>query len=332
MEKVLSVSVACYNLRDMIEDNIKSFCESESRDKIELIIVDGGSKDNTIDYVRKYLDKYPNTIKLIVKQNEGAGSTVNYGIKNATGKYFRMLDGDDIAMTKNLDAFIDFLEKCDADMVISDYCHLNNKTKELFDERRFKDLPAEESLNFDEVQSKLPNEMHTIAYKTSILQDNKITLDNGYYTDTEYVLYPIPYVKTVSYFNDIIYVYRVENENQSVSITSLVKNRAYHQQILSNLIAYYLKKRETLSLPHREYILNRIKMMIWNQTKIFLFVDDKKQGKQEAKEFLTNLKQTDDEIYAYGKKNKLVKLLLMSNYLLFGVLSKHFKNRERSNY
>ena len=67
MQKILSVSVACYNLKEMIEDNIKSFCESSVRDKIELLIIDDGSTDNTVEFVRKWVKEYPNTVKLIEK-------------------------------------------------------------------------------------------------------------------------------------------------------------------------------------------------------------------------------------------------------------------------
>ena len=127
MEKVLSVSVACYNLGDMILDNLKSFCESSVADKVEVIVTDDGSKDNTAEIVEKYAKNYPNTIKLIKQQNQGPGSTVNSGIKHATGKYFRMVDGDDWVDTKNLEEWVALLEKSDADMFVTPYLIYDNK-------------------------------------------------------------------------------------------------------------------------------------------------------------------------------------------------------------
>ncbi len=53
-KKILSVSVASYNLGEMIETNIKSFCESKVADKIELIVTDDGSKDDTPEIIEKY--------------------------------------------------------------------------------------------------------------------------------------------------------------------------------------------------------------------------------------------------------------------------------------
>ena len=110
-----------------------------------------------------------------------------------------MLDGDDMVMTENLEGFIRMLENTDADMVISNFCLMNNETKEIYDKTNFK---LEEGVvkSFDEVYKEVPTAMHAITYKTSILQDNDITIDDCFYTDTQYVLYPIPYVKTVIFY------------------------------------------------------------------------------------------------------------------------------------
>lgn len=326
MDKVLSVSVACYNLKEMIEDNIKSFCESDVRDKIELIIVDDGSKDNTLEFVKKWVDKYPDTIKLIAKENGGPGSTVNCGIKHATGKYFRMLDGDDMAMTKNLDRFIHMLENTDSDMIISNYCCLNNQTKKTTLAEKC-DLEEGVIKGFDEVYKKLPFEMHTITYKTSILRDNNITLDNCFYTDTQYVLYPIPFVNTVTYFNDIIYVYRVGSENQSVSVSSMIKNRAQHEFVLFNNVKYYERYKNNLTKAKRYYICKRLGHMARTQTKILLNLPRSKESKNELKVFFKKLKKESKDVYKIALESKKIKLLIMSGFLCYSFLSKHTQKK-----
>lgn len=328
MDKVLSVSVACYNLKEMIEDNIKSFCESDVRDKIELIIVDDGSKDNTLEFVKKWVDKYPDTIKLIAKENGGPGSTVNYGIRHATGKYFRMLDGDDMAMSKNLDRFIHMLENTDADMITSNYCYLNNQTKEITPAKKY-DIEEGVVKGFDEVYKKLPFEMHAITYKTSILKDNNITLDNCFYTDTQYLLYPIPYVNTVMHFDDIIYVYRVGNQGQSVSVSSMIKNRAQHEFVLFNNVKYYERYKNNLTKAKRYYICKRLGHMAYTQTKILLNLPRSKESKNELKEFFKRLKTESKDIYKSALKSKKIKLLIMSNFLSYSFLSKYTQKKEK---
>ena len=94
-EKILSISVAAYNLGEMIEDNLKSFCDSGVIDDIEVLVINDGSTDDTVKRAEKYAKKNKKSIKVITQKNAGPGATVNNGIKNATGKYFRMVDGDD---------------------------------------------------------------------------------------------------------------------------------------------------------------------------------------------------------------------------------------------
>ena len=64
-------------------------------DKLEVFVVDDGGIDGTLKIAQKYQKKYPGTFYAVHKENGGYGSTVNYSIAHATGKYFKLLDGDD---------------------------------------------------------------------------------------------------------------------------------------------------------------------------------------------------------------------------------------------
>ena len=109
MEKILSISVAAYNVEQFIVQNIESFLGTSVSSKIEVLIIDDGSKDCTAQIVKEYEMKYPEIIKLIHQENSGPGSTVNNGIQHANGKYFRMVDGDDWVNTNDLENYIHFL-------------------------------------------------------------------------------------------------------------------------------------------------------------------------------------------------------------------------------
>ena len=324
-EKILSISVACYNLGDMILDNMKSFCESSVADEIELIITDDGSKDNTPDIVEEYAKNYPNTVRLIRKENGGPGSTVNSGIKHATGKYFRMVDGDDWVATENLEEYISMLKNSDADMIISDYEVFDNQNKEVIEKHQY-DLDINKVHDFNETFEKIPLEMHAIAYKTSIIKN--IELDNGFYTDVEYVLYPIKYVNTVEYFNKTIYMYRVAQANQSVSPTSRKKNINQHDIVLTHLIEYYLQCNGDLKNGQRQYIAKRIGLMADSQLGTLLLFDSNKNQKKEIKEYITRINNTHKDISSEFKKYKKYKSLAYSKCLLYPLISKMYKKKE----
>ena len=106
MKKNLTISIAAYNVENYLEKTLDSLI-IDNLDKLEVLIVNDGSKDNTKKIAQKYCKKYPNSIKLIDKENGGYGSTINAGIKEATGKYFKQLDGDDWYNTENLNRLVE---------------------------------------------------------------------------------------------------------------------------------------------------------------------------------------------------------------------------------
>ena len=65
MKKILSISVAAYNLESMIRQCLDSFVHPEILEKVEVLVTDDGSKDHTREIVKEYEEKYPGTFKLI---------------------------------------------------------------------------------------------------------------------------------------------------------------------------------------------------------------------------------------------------------------------------
>ena len=91
--KLLSVTIPSYNSHEYMEKAIKSALVGG--DDIEILVVDDGSSDNTLEIALKYEKAYPGIVRAIHKENGGHGSAVNTGIENATGIYFKVVDSDD---------------------------------------------------------------------------------------------------------------------------------------------------------------------------------------------------------------------------------------------
>lgn len=320
MEKILSISVAAYNIEKFIKQNIESFIDSEVKEKIEVIITDDGSKDNTPNIVKEYERKYPGIIRLIQQPNAGPGSTINSGLKHANGKYFRMVDGDDWVNTENLKLYINFLEKTDVDMVITNYCTYDNNTGKT-EKKIIKDI-KEKEYEFETVANNLKLPMHSIAYKTKILRENNIIFDNGFYTDVEYIIFPVPYIKDIAYLNTDIYMYRIGLSTQSMDIKSLQKNLPLHDLVLKRLIDYYEDKKIIVGINCGKYMKNRIADMVISQLAILLSYTPTKENKKVIIELMKYVKIKSKSIYNECKKAKKVKLLLYSNYCLYPLVSK----------
>ncbi|AFY74465.1 glycosyl transferase [Synechococcus sp. PCC 7502] len=88
---LFSVVIPVFNRDSLIQKTIDSIL-NQSNDNYEIIIVDDGSTDNTIDI----LIKYGSRIKVFTQQNQGPGKARNLGIKNSQGEYIAFLDSDDI--------------------------------------------------------------------------------------------------------------------------------------------------------------------------------------------------------------------------------------------
>ena len=127
--KVLSIVVPSYNAEQYLPETIPTMLPASNLEKLELIIVNDGSKDNTLDIAKKLQESYPETIVIVDKKNGGHGSTINAGIKAATGKYFKVVDADDWVNTENLSELIDYLDSVNDDEVISPFIRVYMDTK-----------------------------------------------------------------------------------------------------------------------------------------------------------------------------------------------------------
>lgn len=94
MSKIkLSIIIPCYNVEKYVEKCINSLI-AQTLDNIEIIVVNDGSKDNTLKILKKY-GKENSNIKLIDKKNAGVSAARNDALKIAKGEYIGFLDSDD---------------------------------------------------------------------------------------------------------------------------------------------------------------------------------------------------------------------------------------------
>lgn len=129
MEKgLVSVITPCYNGSKFIRETIDSVI-AQTYPNWEMIIVDDGSKDNSADIVREYMQKEPR-IKLIQQPNGGSASARNNGIRNAVGQYIALLDADDLWLPQFLEKQIALIKEKDAICVCSSYSRIDEESKE----------------------------------------------------------------------------------------------------------------------------------------------------------------------------------------------------------
>jgi glycosyltransferase involved in cell wall biosynthesis len=101
-----SIVITCYNQRRFIREAVDSALMQDCSDR-EVIVVDDGSTDGSVEVLSKYGDK----IKLCLSEaNQGAGTARNKGASIATGQYVTFLDGDDILLPCALSVYWRIIE------------------------------------------------------------------------------------------------------------------------------------------------------------------------------------------------------------------------------
>lgn len=119
MNPLISVVVPVYNVEKYLNRCIDSIL-NQTLKKIEIILVDDGSTDNSPFICDEYCDRYEN-IKVIHKKNNRVAAARNDGIKLATGKYIALVDSDDWIESNMLEEMYNKAEEFHTDITMCDF-------------------------------------------------------------------------------------------------------------------------------------------------------------------------------------------------------------------
>lgn len=325
--KILTVSVAAYNMSQYIEEALQPFISAKNKEFIEVLIIDDGSKDDTALIAKKYQDLYPNIFKLISKENGGWGSTLNAGIQQGTGKYFKQLDADDYFSYENLDDFIDFLKVSDADLIHSPFMTFTDKNGAILRILSSgRDIPWRVTLDIQDALNFCPA-MHTVTVKLDILKNNNIFItEKCFYTDVEFVLKTINYCNSISFYELPIYYYRLARSGQSMSIEGVRKNWRDHIKMLFTMLEY---EKEFVKSKHiKKIYIERLQAVCEWQYIFFFALLPSSENKTSLIEFDNRLKSQYPEYY-YSIRNKAVKFLRKINFFCSSLVGKFQTNKDR---
>lgn len=230
--KILTVSIAAYNVAPYLRQALDSCIIPEIMDELEVLVINDGSTDATPEIAKEYVEKFPQTFCLINKENGGYGSTVNLSIEKAKGKYFKLLDGDDWFDKIGLKSMVMRMREIDVDVIVTaKYNGVNAACMKLLPLNIKKN---EIELLVSDMKTTELYSMHKIAYKTEILRESRLSLpEHRLYTDAIYRSLPLIYAKTVFFLNEGVYCYRIARKGQSMSRETL---RKHYRDMIENTI------------------------------------------------------------------------------------------------
>ena len=134
----LSIVIPAFNCEKTIGKCLNSIYEQNTDLKYEVIVVNDGSVDKTVNVVNEYI-KTNNNIIILSQNNKGAGAARNKGIEASNGDYLLFIDADDYLLPNALNVIKTELNKKDIDVLIYTYRYFDEK------ENKFKDMPKRDS-------------------------------------------------------------------------------------------------------------------------------------------------------------------------------------------
>lgn len=307
MEKILSIIVPTYNMESYLSNCIGSFINSQCFDDIEILIVNDGSRDNSLVVANDLARRYPKNIRVIDKENGGHGSTINVGVQQCMGKYFKVVDADDWVNSGELDKLVEKLSYIDTDCVICNYTEFyeaENKELLINVTNKFKhgvELAINEYLDHNRLA------MHSVTYKTEVYRGANIKLtEKCFYVDTEFIYYPLAVFNTIICYPYNVYKYRLQREGQSVSKEGFLKHIDNHRIVMTELCNFYNAFSD--DKPElKKYLMYEIGNHLSYQQSFLIYDNLKKQEWVEYRNFIRRIKKLSPPIYkAMSFKRRLI--------------------------
>lgn len=315
MQKVLTVSIAAYNQEKYIEQALDSLIDESIIDDIEVFVVDDGGMDRTLTIAEQYARKYPRSIFPIHKENGGYGTTVNYSVEHASGRYFKMLDGDDWYNKDGFIQLVKFLKSTNIDVIITPYC-------EGTDEKRMRmvqwDVCWGKEMNIETLHGKETFGMWAITYKTEAIRKSGMHLPGTLYIDQLYNIIPFTNCKTIYFLNQCVYCYRVGHAGQSIERNARIKNTDVILNLCIEQCIFYERQKEKGG-NNLDYIRARICEDTYRfAISTLLWHPISKQSIQRLKAFETEVASVSPDIFCSvlneKRLGKILTILRRTNY------------------
>lgn len=204
---LVTIVIPAYNVELYIKKCVVS-CLNQTYKNVEIIVVNDGSKDDTLNQLSEFNDK----ITIINQENMGVSYSRNIGINNAKGKFICFVDGDDYLDEKYVEIMVYLANKYSTDMVISTkaFTHLGEKQEKKCIEKVLSKVDATALLLSSEVIVGCWNKL----FRLDFLKDNNIGFEEElfYGEGLRFITTASQYSNGVAVTNKKIYYYRRSNE------------------------------------------------------------------------------------------------------------------------
>ena len=247
--KRLSVIIPTYNMEALLPQCLDSLTAvQEVVEQLDIVVVNDGSRDGSLAVAQGYVERFPQSVRVIDKPNGNYGSTINAALPTLQGEYVKVLDADDRFDAQCLGPFLDVLASLSGvDMVVTPYMEITEKGRCVVEPSLYKKLTYNLLTSYDAEQVFADGAirffaMHGVAYRTALLRKCGYKQTEGVsYTDQEWVFYPLFAVQTIAFASTPLYLYNLAREGQTMSASVQLRSVGQHMVVTRAMASYFEK-------------------------------------------------------------------------------------------
>ena len=323
----LSIIVPVYNVEQYIKACIESlYRQGISDDDFEVIIVNDGTPDKSIEVVADIINQHSNII-VVEQENQGLSAARNTGLKKANGEYILFVDSDDLLIDSSLKLLLDISLSSKADLIVADFRKMEDEEILRMNESTFppqepviKEKTGKELL----MQDLIPDQCYVwrTIYKKEFLEQNKIWFIAGItFEDIPFTHECYLKAQKCLKTNIPLYIYRKGHASISYAL-SLKKGKDFCIAIANT---WKLTKTEGLEPTIRRRLQDDVfasfSALIYGATHEMEKASDRREVIRYMKEITPDMKFTN------GKKQQLVNFMyqcMPNTYILIRSLYGHY--------
>lgn len=276
----VSIIIPVYNTEQYLRQCLDSVINQTFQD-IEIIVVDDGSTDNSLDLIKEYQQKDSRIILVNLCKHKGVSDAKNEGIKASKGKYIVFVDSDDWVSKNYIKVLYDNIIKYDCDIVSTNLFFF---TKNKYIKNEMPHFCYKEDFSKDINKKKLLTlnliwNMVAKIYKKDFIIKNNISCIGKIMDDNYFVYNAIICADNIKFIDETTYFYRTFREN---SLT-LNKNRLYYLPELFNKIKNLLVSKN-LYQQYKQYFYSQCYLLLASE------IERTNLSKQEIKKVCFEIK------------------------------------------
>ncbi len=309
--KILTVAVPCYNSEAYMKKTIDHLVLGG--DDVEVLVIDDGSKDGTLDIAKDFEKRYPGIVRAIHQENKGHGGAVNTGIREASGEYYKVCDSDDYFAYDAYMKLLDVLRKQieineEPDIVITNYVYDKQGARHKKVMRYNGRFPEDRVFTWNDIKKPLSMYqyvlMHSLTYRTELLRENNTQLpEHCFYVDNLMAFQPLIYAKTLYYLNEDLYMYFIGRNDQSVN-EKVMLTRLDQQLKVTHLMIDAYRPDLVTEKRHMDHLVHYMGIMM-TVSSILLMRKGTKEALRDKNKLWKYLREKDMRLFLRLRSNML---------------------------